>query len=319
LPAPPNSSTVKPTASNLQLNNALTCPNIQSPKAFFAESLISNLPMPRTNDHLATLESRRLDHYRLNASRRISTPTQAARYINRYNFCWLFAPRDRKLELPSLYEAVKGRRDAHIEDWDTDSEKLWGWKNDLPATHLAYYGKAFAGKPVFISLATLPFVLAALGHDDPALAYANGALSQDAKRVYDALSKFGAQPTQNLKRSSDFTTRDGSARYHRALDELQHKLIVAPIGATNEGMAWPSQIYDLVARWYAPQAEQAKKIDRDAALRTLIERYLKTVLVAPASALARLFAIPRPELKHLLDDMHASKRLRLADDWVFLR
>ncbi len=269
------------------------------------------------SDLLTTLESDRLTNYRFNSSKPVSTPAEAAAYINRFGFCWLFAPRDRKLELPSLYEAVKGRRDAHIEDWDTDSDKLWGWKNDLPADHKAYYGKAFTGKPVFVSLPMLPYVLAALGHDEPEQAYRHGALSHDAKRVYDTLARFGAQPTQNLKRSAEFIGRDGNTRYHRALDELQTKLIACPIGATNEGLAWPSQIYDLVARWYEPQARDAQKINRDTAQRALIERYLKTVLAAPINTLGRLFAIPRPELKQHLQAMHQSKRLRLADDWVF--
>src|SRR5512144_1764111 len=97
------------------------------------------------------LERQRLAHYQL-AAKRPATPAEAARYINRFGFCWLFAPRDRKLELPSLFEAVKGKRDAHIDDWDADSDRVWAWKNDLPAAKRAYYGKAFAAKPVFVSL-----------------------------------------------------------------------------------------------------------------------------------------------------------------------
>jgi hypothetical protein len=273
--------------------------------------------MPRTNSPPDNLLPLRLIHYQLDPTKRVKTPAQAARYINRFGFCWLFAPRDRKLELPSLYEAVKGKPDAHIEEWDTDSEKLWGWKNDLPAAHLAYYGKAFAGKPVFISLKMLPYVLAALGQENPALAYSHGKFSQDAKRVYDTLAHYGAQPTQNLKRSSEFIGRDGNARYHRALDELQTRLIISPIGATNEGMAWPSQIYDLVERWYEPQAQQGRRIDLQTARRALIERYLNTVLAAPANVLSRLFAIPRADLKPILDDMHSARRLRYTGDWVY--
>src|SRR5947207_505451 len=98
------------------------------------------------------LERHRLAHYQLANTKSIATVADATRYINRFGFCWLFAPRDRKLELPSLFEAVKGKRDAHIDDWDKDSDKVWTWKNDLPAAKRAYYGKAFAGKPVFVSL-----------------------------------------------------------------------------------------------------------------------------------------------------------------------
>ncbi len=262
------------------------------------------------------LERQRLAHYQLATSKRVSTPADATRYINRFGFCWLFAPRDRKLELPSLFEAVKGKRDAHIEDWDADSDRVWTWKNDLPAARRVYYGKALAGKPVFISLKMLPYVIAALGVEDAAQAYSHGALSYDAKRVYDCLKQLGAQPTQTLKRNAGFIGKEGNARYHRALDELQTKLLVAAMGATNEGAAWPSQIFDLVAHWFESETRHAKTLDVQTARGALIERYLKTVLAASPDALARLFQIPRPELKPLLDELAQAKKLRVQDSWV---
>lgn len=265
------------------------------------------------------LERQRLTHYQLGSAKRIITLSDAARYIQRYGFCWLFAPRDRKLELPALYEAVKGKRDAHIEDWDKDSEKIWAWKNDLPAAHRAYYGKAFAGKPVFISLPILPAVIAALGLEDVGRAYAHGALSYDAKRIYDALAQFGAQPTQTLKRNAGFVGKDGSARYHHGLDELQHKLVVSSMGATGEGAAWPSQIFDLVSNWFKPQSQAAAKMDLPTARAALIDRYLKTVIAAPPEAVARLFAIPRPELQPILDDLIAHKRIRQEDKYLITK
>lgn len=272
--------------------------------------------------NLRDLERQRLLNYQPAGSKRIATLSDAARYISRFGFCWLFAPRDRKLELPSLFEAVKGKRDAHIDDWDADSDKVWAWKNDLPAAKRAYYGKAFAGKPVFVSLKMLPYVIAALGEEDAREAYARGALSYDAKRVYEALAQFGAQPTQNLKRMAGFvegrgnSRKGGNTRYHRALDELQMKLIAAPMGATKEGLAWPSQIFDLVAHWFPAQAREAKQIDVQTARRALIERYLKTVHAAPPEALARLFAIPRAECKLVLDEMADAKRVRVQEGWV---
>src|SRR5262249_28267069 len=147
----------------------------------------------------------------------------------------------------------------------------------------------------------------------------HGALSYDAKRIYDCLAQFGAQPTQTLKRNAGFVGKEANVRYHHGLDELQCKLIVASMGATNEGAAWPSQIFDLVSNWFAPQAREAKKIDLRAARANLIERYLKTVLAAPPDVLGRLFAIPRPELKTLLDEMASTKRIAVQDGWVWTK
>jgi hypothetical protein len=273
------------------------------------------------NELIRSLEALRLSHYQFE-SKRVSTLADAARFIDRFGFCWLFAPRDHRLELPSLFEAVKGRRDAHIEDWDADSDQVWAWKNDLPAAQRAYYGKALAGKPCFISLKMLPYALAALGEEDFERAYARGAYSYDTKRVYDALKQFGAQPTQTLRRNAGFVAargdlrQNGNARFHKALDELQRRLIAMPMGATNEGMAWPSQIFDLVARWLPEQTRDAKKLAVRDARRALVERYVNTVVAAPLDAIARLFAIPRPAVKLLVDELARAKRIRMENDWA---
>ncbi len=263
------------------------------------------------------LERQRCAHYQLGRARRLVTLADAARYINRFGFCWLFAPHDRTLELPSLFEAVKGKRDAHIQDWDADSDRVWTWKSDLPAAKRAYYGKALVGKPVLISLKMLPAVLAALGIQDAERAYAEGALPHDAKRVYDVLARQGAQPTKALKLAASFVGKDGNTRFHHALDVLQNKLLVAPMGATAEGAGWHSQIFDLVSRWFPVQARAAAQLDRDTARRALVERYVKTVLAARPQALGRLFAIPNQELDVILDDLRNAKRVRVAEGWVY--
>lgn len=260
-----------------------------------------------------SLEARRVAHYGIAPTRRIATLADAARFINRLGFCWLFAPSQRTLELPSLFEAVKGKHNVHIEDWDADSDRLWAWKSDLPAARRAYYGKALAGKPAFISLKLLPYVIAALGEENVAQAYAHGALSYDAKKIYDALDALGPQPTLHLRRAAAFDSKDGNTRYHRALDELQRRLIVMPMGATNEVCNWTSQIFELVVRWFPDQAAHAKTLDLRTARRTLIERYLKTVLAAPIDVPARLFAIPRDEFKELIEKMVQDQRLKIEE------
>ncbi len=90
-----------------------------------------------------------------------------------------------------------------------------------------------------------------------------------------------------------------------------------PVGATSEGMAWPSQIFDLVENWFSDCAQEAKRMDVREARAALIERYIKTVHAAPSDALARLFAIPRTELISLLDEMAQTKRIKLQDGWVW--
>src|ERR687883_494416 len=131
---------------------------------------------------LRQVEKLRAPLYRINPTRRVRTMTAAAHFIDRVGFCWLFAPAKSTLELPSLFEAVKGRRGVQISDWDDDSGRVWVWKNDLPAAGLAYYGKALAGKPAFVSLEMLPPLLATCGEEDLARLYAQGGISYEAKK-----------------------------------------------------------------------------------------------------------------------------------------
>ncbi|MBI3742094.1 MAG: hypothetical protein HY257_10130, partial [Chloroflexi bacterium] len=128
------------------------------------------------------------DHiYRRSRAQRVKTMRDAARLIDSVGFCLLFASAQ-GIELPSLFEAIKGKRDVHIEDWDADSERLWVWKNDLPAAHRAYYGKALAGgKPAFIARKFLPHFLALRAPESIEKEYARGRIAHEAKRVHDVL------------------------------------------------------------------------------------------------------------------------------------
>lgn len=262
----------------------------------------------------------RAPHYHATRATRIRTMAQAARWIDRVGFCWLFAPARRTLELPSLLEAVYGKRGVTIGDWSGEAELIWGWKSDLPAARRAYYGKALAGKPVFVSLKMLPYLLAHAGESGVAEQYARGAISYEARRVYEALDRRGAQPTMALRRAAglDGNASRGSARYHRALDELQQALLVMPMGATNEAGNWPSQIFDLVTRWFPEQAGQAQQIDTFAARRTLVGQYLKTVIAAQPAQIARLFKLPRDQVNAVVAELCTQKFACCRGDWITL-
>ena len=236
----------------------------------------------------------------------------AARFVDTVGFSLLFAS-TQGIELPSLFEAVKGRRDAHIEDWDQDSDRIWVWKNDLPAARRAFYGKALAGgKPVFVSLKMLPHLLAVTAPEDLNEAYARGRISHDAKRVHDALRAMGPTPTIALRASVGLD----SQRYHRALDELQRALVILPIGALNEHGAWPSQIFELAARWFPQQAARARKIDVDAARRALVVRYVETVILCHVAMIGRVFGWSRAQVSASVEELVARRKLARHQEWI---
>lgn len=254
--------------------------------------------------------------YRRSKIRRVKTMGEAARFIDRVGFCLLFASAQApRLELPSLFEAVKGKRDAHIEDWDADSDRVWIWKNDLPASKRAYYGKALAGKPAFVSLKMLPYLYALKAFDGREVeAYRQGRMSHEAKRVYDILQSRGPMPTMALRGAAGFE-RDTN-RFHRALDDLQRSLVVLPVGAVIERGAWASQIFGLVRQWFPQEVERSEHLDLREAQREIVRRYVETVIAAKTAMAARLFGIPRADVDAAADDLVARKILKRDGDWL---
>jgi hypothetical protein len=262
--------------------------------------------------NLQRIERQRDVIYHRQATRRIRTMNAAARFIDSVGFCLLFAS-TQAIELPSLFEAVKGRRDARIDEWDADSDRVWVWKNDLPATRRAYYGKGLLGKPMFISLEMLPPILALTATDDFEQAYRRGSVSYEAKRVHDALLSLGPTPTMALRLSTGLD----NTRYHHALDELQKCFIILPVGAMNERGAWTSQIFDLLARWFPREYARAQKIDSDEALRIVVKHYIDTTIVTTVPAMARLFGVSTERVRQVVNALIARRVLVGQDHWVF--
>lgn len=261
---------------------------------------------------LEQIEQRRDTIYRRTSARRIRTLARAGQFIDAVGFALLFAS-TQNIELPSLFEAVKGRRDAHIDEWDADSDRVWVWKSDLPATRRAFYGKLLAGgKPAFVSLTMLPALFALHAPDDLARVYARGDLSRDAKRIADALAAMGPTPTMALSAGAGVSRAD----FHRALDELQKRLMVAPIGAVHERGAWVSQIFELTTRWFAREARQAQKLDADAARRIIAQRYAATVYACDAPMLARVFGWSRETARATLDELRARGQVTPRGQWM---
>jgi hypothetical protein len=237
----------------------------------------------------------------------------AARWIDQVGFCLLFASTHvPRIELPSLFEAVKGRRNAHIDEWDADSDRVWGWKNDLPATHRAYYGKALTGKPMFIARAMLPHVLAVAAPDNVPAEYRRGRISHAAKKIYDALAATGPTPTMALRAAAGLNTVD----YHHALDELQRRLVIAPVGATTEQSAWPSQIFDLVARWFPREFNRAQQIDQRVACRAIVRKYLATVRAATPAMISRTLGLSREDVSIAVNAEFARRSIKQIDTWI---
>lgn len=87
--------------------------------------------------------------------RRVQTAGDAVQFIDAVGYGLLFPMKN--LPLPSLYYAVARRYPVK---WDSYTEKIWHWKDDLGRQRRAFCAKYFKGRGTFISLKLLPHFLA---------------------------------------------------------------------------------------------------------------------------------------------------------------
>jgi hypothetical protein len=122
-----------------------------------------------------------------------------------------------------------------------------------------------------------------------------------------------------LRVAAGLEGKDGNVRYHRALDELQRKLVILPVGATKERGAWTSQIFELVARWFPKEVERGQRLALAAARRALVTQYVRTVVAATPAMIARLFGWPRAVTQDTIADLLARKTLTEQGGWLVVR
>jgi hypothetical protein len=236
----------------------------------------------------------------------IRTIAQAARYIDRVGFCLLFP--SKKLPLPSLIEASKGRALRNYKpcaDWSDDFIRLWRWKDELPRKRLAYYGKYFRGRGVFLSLEFLTYFYCLEGNhgtrDEHERLYREGKITADAHAVCAALAKRGPQATLELRYGLGWEAKRGNRRFKRALLELQQRLLIVHWGTKAETRAWESAVYQLTARAFPKAMRAAAKLSPDAARQRIAAQYRKQCAHAKPQEVARLFGWSRTEAQAALD------------------
>ena len=226
--------------------------------------------------------------------RRVVTSGDAVRFIDAVGYCLLFPIKN--LPLPSLYYAVARRQ--HI-TWDSYTENIWHWKDDLGRRRRAFYTKYFKGRGTFISLKLLPHFLAmrdsaAEAHDAEAY-YRAGRISADARAIWEALAEHGPLATLELRHACKMDSKAGNVRFKRAMAELQCLLVVFYSGAEQETAAWPSGRFELTAQAFPHQVRAARRITPDHARAVLAGKYLEWHPAAPPQVLARLFGWSKAE------------------------
>jgi hypothetical protein len=231
---------------------------------------------------------RRTTNHELPCLLSIRTPSDAVRFINLVGFCVLFPVKN--VPLSSLYYAVAKRPPT---GWGKYSQLIWKWKDELPKSRRAFYGKFFKGRATFLSLEFLPHFLAtegtALDANEAEEFYEAGRITRNALELWQALAQHGPLPTLELRHACKLETQAGNARFKKAMLELQGLLIVTHSGAAQETEAWASSRFDLVARSFPQQVRQARRISEEDARTAIAAKYCTLYPAASPVQVARLF------------------------------
>ena len=244
------------------------------------------------------------DHtYRRTRDRRVRTHQAAVEFINERGFVYFWPVRG--IELPSLWVAAAGERPVPAEH-DDPGHITWEWKDSLLGTRQVFYAHVLRGRATFIALDELPWFYAlsenyGLPESDYQEQYAAGRLTTTAKQIYEALLENGPLDTLNLRRAARLTAADSSARFERALVELQRDFKILPVGIAAVGAWRYAYVYELVARWWPHLAEQARPLGRTAAQAHLLARYLQAVGAITEVQAQRLFQWSTADMQRAVD------------------
>lgn len=230
----------------------------------------------------ATLARRRRALLR---AHRVRTARDALRFIDTLGFCYAFTGGPGGL--PGLFDVLATRSIDRM--WTL----AWRWKDELATRRRAYYGKVIRRKPSYISLSLLPAFYALSGNlgepDDHLQAYHEGRLSHQARTIYERILAEGPASTWTLRRA--FVARgERGGRFHRALDELGERFLIAKVGEEDEwryGFVW-----DAFHRWMPDAVAAAADLSAEAAAGRVLAGYLRIVGAARAEEVRALFGWP---------------------------
>ena len=218
------------------------------------------------------------------------------------------------LVLPTLWAAMAGR--SHdLSNWhDHYVGKVWSYKDTAPGRKEVWYGKFIKGKPTFISLDLFPAFYALSSNygelDDYLEEYADGRLSDEAKRVYEAVLALGPASTTVLRRELGMQKNEAARRFDRAINELSVGLKVMQVGTANDNRWKYCFVYDAVPRHLPEPVMAARQLTSRQAAAQIISVYLSNAYAVPRRYLSYLFGWPELTVERAISDLLAEGRLR---------
>lgn len=212
---------------------------------------------------------------------------------------------DVRKNMPSVFVAVCGRRDAHAPrnvQKDYEASRAWVLKDEVVARGRVYYGKLVKGQSWFLAPRMIPVFNAIWGCSRKG---ESGILSKNAQRVLAVLRNEWEMATADLRTECGFADKKDLTR---AIDELQRRMKVVP----QEVVYVPKFTYIwTLAEARFPKAMEIK-MKREDAVRELARTYLQMCGMTLVGELSGKFGFQRWEsgkANHELVDEGFAERL----------
>lgn len=249
--------------------------------------------------------------WRREDSLKIDSVDEVESMVEKLGFC--LAMTDARKNLPSVFTAVCGRRDAHLPrnvQKDYEASRAWLLKDEAVARGRVYYGKLLKGQATFLARRMIPVFNSIWGITKK---QEKEYLSADALKVLKILRKEWEMATADLR----VETRLDRPALTKAIDELQRKMKVIP----QEVVYVPKFTYIWTLSEGRFPREMAIRRPRDEAVRELARCYLKMCGMTLLGDMSRTFGFFRWEsgrANHQLVDERFAERLatgvyKLAD------
>lgn len=250
------------------------------------------------------IENYRDVRWRREETLKIENALQVERMVEDLGFC--LALTDVRTNLPSVYIAVCGRRDAHSPknvQKDYEMSLAWNLKDEVMMRGKVYYGKLCKGRAMFVAPRLIPYFNAIWGVPKSREA---SALSGSANKILKVLRKEWEMGTSDLREEAEISTRP---RLNKALDKLQRTMKVIP----SEVLYQPRFTYIWTLAEARFPKELSKKVTRQEAIKKLAENFLTICGMTLRGEFAKAFGLTRKEAgkaNHQLVDEGFARRVQ---------
>jgi len=234
---------------------------------------------------------------------KIETALQVEALVQDLGFC--LGLTDARTNLPSVYIAVCGRREAYSPknvQKDYEMSLAWTLKDEVMMRGRVYYSKLCKGRATFVAPRMIPYFNAVWGVPKKA---EKEKLSTDAQKVLKVLRNEWEMGTADLRAEAGIENR---AQLSKALDELQKCLKVVP----QEVLYHPKFTYIWTLAEARFPKELAKKVSREEAVKELARAFLQMCGTTALGEFAKAFGFWRWEAgkaNHALVDEGFAERL----------